>query len=61
MTHQARVARSLIVQCKVLTPNDFADLADLADLAAVERRLLTFQERHEQLALPFDWTFTRSG
>lgn len=58
MTHQARVARSLIVQCKVLTPNDFADLADLA---AVERRLLTFQERHEQLALPFDWTFTRSG
>ena len=43
-----------IVQRKVLTPNDFADLA------AVERRLLTFQADYEQLALPFEWKFTRA-
>jgi hypothetical protein len=35
-------------------PNDFADLAEL------ERRLLTFQARHEQTAGPFDWRYTRS-
>ena len=43
-----------IVQRKVLTPNDFADLA------AVERRLLTFQAAYEQLATPFEWQFTRA-
>jgi hypothetical protein len=43
-----------IVQRKVLTPND------LADLEAVERRLLAFQERYETLALPFEWKFTRA-
>lgn len=42
------------MQRKVLTPNDFADLA------AVERRLLAFQERYETLALPFEWRFTRA-
>jgi len=38
----------------VPTPNDFADLA------AVERRLLTFQAGYVQLALPFEWKFTRA-
>jgi hypothetical protein len=42
-----------IVQRKVLTPNDFADLA------AVEERLLAFQRHYEQVAQPFEWTFTR--
>ena len=42
-----------IVQRKVLTPNDFTDLAE------VERRLLGFQRRYEQTAVPFDWRFTR--
>jgi hypothetical protein len=42
------------VQRKVLTPNDFADLGE------VERRLLGFQRRHEQTAVPFDWRFSRA-
>jgi hypothetical protein len=36
-----------ICQHKVLTPNDFADLAE------VEHRLLAFQRRYEQTAVPF--------
>jgi hypothetical protein len=43
-----------VVQRKVLTPNDFTDLAEL------EARLLAFQHRYEQTAMPFDWHFTRS-
>ncbi|MGI8657222.1 MAG: transposase [Candidatus Limnocylindria bacterium] len=43
-----------IVQRKVLTPNDFADLE------AVEARLLAFQARYELLARPFEWKFTRA-
>jgi DDE superfamily endonuclease len=43
-----------IVQRKVLTPNDVTDLAE------VERRLLGFQRRYEQTAVPFDWRFTRA-
>ena len=43
-----------IVQRKVLTPNDFAELA------AVEHRLLAFERHYEQIAQPFEWTFTRS-
>ena len=43
-----------VVQGKVLTPNDFIDLAE------VERRLLGFQRRYEQTAVPFDWCFTRA-
>jgi hypothetical protein len=43
-----------VVQRKVLTPNDFGDLAE------VERRLLAFQRRYEQTAVPFDWRFTRA-
>lgn len=42
-----------IIQRKVLTPNDFADLA------AVEQRLLAFEDRYNQTAQPFAWTFTR--
>ncbi len=42
-----------IVQRKVITPNDFADLDVLAE------RLLAFQERYEQAAKPFAWKFTR--
>jgi len=43
-----------IVQRKVLTPNDFVDLAE------VEHRLLGFQRRYQQTAMPFDWRFTRA-
>ncbi len=42
-----------IVQRKVLTPNDFASLA------AVEDRLLRFQEHYQAIARPFEWRFTR--
>lgn len=42
-----------IVQRKVLTPNDFADLDE------VERRLLDFERRYETTAKPFEWKFTR--
>ena len=42
-----------IVQRKVLTPNDFKSLNEL------EQRLLAFQQRHEDTASPFQWTFTR--
>jgi transposase len=43
-----------IVQRKVLTPNDFVDLAE------VQQRLLDFQRRYQQTAVPFDWRFTQS-
>jgi hypothetical protein len=43
-----------ICQRKVLTPNDFADLGE------VEYRLLAFQRRYEQTAVPFAWRFTRA-
>jgi hypothetical protein len=42
-----------VVQRKVLTPNDFRDLLE------VQRRLLAFQCRYQQTAMPFDWRFTR--
>jgi hypothetical protein len=42
-----------IVQRKVLTPNDFVDLDEVA------HRLLGFQRRYQQTAVPFDWRFTR--
>jgi|HubBroStandDraft_1064217.scaffolds.fasta_scaffold70378_2 hypothetical protein len=42
-----------VVQRKVLTPNDFADLAD------VEQRLLAFERRYEDSSSPFEWRFTR--
>ena len=43
-----------VVQRKVLTPNDFASLA------ALEDRLLRFQEHYERVARPFEWKFTRT-
>jgi hypothetical protein len=43
-----------IIQRKVLTPNDVADLAE------VEQRLLDFERRYESAAQPFEWKFTRS-
>ncbi|MCA1701685.1 MAG: transposase [Actinobacteria bacterium] len=42
-----------VVQRKVLQPNDFDDLGVL------ERRLLAFGRRYEQIATPFEWKFTR--
>lgn len=42
-----------VIQRKVLTPNDFADLAE------VESRLAAFERRYEQVAVPFEWKFTR--
>ena len=41
------------VQRKALTPDDFEDLDEVAD------RLLSFQDRYNTTARPFDWTFTR--
>jgi hypothetical protein len=42
-----------VIQRKVLTPNDFGSLTE------VEQRLLQFQAHYEQVATPFQWTFTR--
>jgi len=42
------------VQRKALTPNDFADLAE------VKHRLLAFQHRYEQTAVPYDWRYTKA-
>lgn len=42
-----------IIQRKVLTPNDFADLAE------VERRLLAYENLYNATAHPFAWQFTR--
>jgi hypothetical protein len=42
-----------IIQRKILTPNDFFSLGELED------RLLRFQDHYQQIAVPFQWTFTR--
>ncbi len=42
-----------IVQRKVLSPNDSLSLDEL------ERRILDFQARYEESAVPFEWKFTR--
>ena len=42
-----------IVQRKALTPNDFDSLA------AVEDRLLAFQQYYQSIATPFEWRFTK--
>ena len=42
-----------VVQRKALQPNNFADLETL------ERTLLAFGRRYEQIAQPFEWKFTR--
>jgi transposase len=41
-----------IIQRKVLSPNDFTDLA------AVEQRLLAFEDRYNATAIPFKWKYT---
>jgi transposase len=43
-----------VIQRKVLTPNDFTDLGEL------RQRLLGFQRRYQQTAVPFDWRYTRA-
>jgi DDE superfamily endonuclease len=43
-----------ILQRKVLTPNDFADLA------AVEDRLTAFADQYNDTAMPFTWRFRRA-
>ena len=43
-----------IAQRKVLAPNDFPDLSTL------QRQLLAFGRRYEQIAAPFQWKFTRA-
>ena len=42
------------MQRTALTPKDFAGLD------ALERHLLTFGRRYEQIAAPFEWKFTRA-
>jgi hypothetical protein len=43
-----------LVQRKVLTPNDFADLAE------VEMRLRLYEELTNRRPKPFDWKFTKA-
>jgi hypothetical protein len=43
-----------IVQRKVLTPNDFPDPDTL------QAQLLAFGRRYQQIAVPFQWKFTRA-
>jgi len=50
--NQAEISFS-VVQRKVVTPNDFADLDTL------EEHLLAFGRRYQQIAAPFQWKFTR--
>jgi transposase len=42
-----------ILQRKAINPNDFADLDQLSE------RILSFQDRYNITATPFDWTYTR--
>lgn len=42
-----------IVQRKVVSPNDFTDLDEIA------HRLAAFEDRYNELAEPFDWSFGR--
>jgi hypothetical protein len=43
-----------IIQCKVVTPNDFPSLKEL------EQRIMNFQQYYEQITKPFEWRkFTR--
>jgi hypothetical protein len=50
--NQAEVYHS-IIQRKVLEPNDFTNTAEVA------RTLNEFERHYNQIAKPFDWTFTR--
>jgi hypothetical protein len=40
-----------------LAPDDFTSFPDLDD---VTERLMSFQDRYNATARPFDWTFTRN-
>lgn len=42
-----------VLQRKAISPNNFANLAALAE------RVLGFQNRYNEKATPFDWTYTR--
>jgi DDE superfamily endonuclease len=42
-----------ILQRKAISPNDFTDLDHLAE------RIMSFQDRYNSTAEPFDWTYTR--
>ena len=42
-----------VIQRKVVTPNDFYDLDQITE------RLAAFEDRYNDQAEPFDWTFTR--
>jgi len=42
-----------IIQRKVLKPNDFESLQAVVD------RLDAFERHYNQIATPFEWTFTR--
>jgi hypothetical protein len=42
-----------VIQRKVVSPNDFTDVDQIA------ARLAAFEQRYNNLAEPFDWTFTR--
>ena len=44
-----------IIQRKVLTPNDFANLEE------VEQRLLLYEELSNREPRPFDWKFDRDA
>lgn len=43
-----------VIQRKILTPNDFASLQAVVD------RLDAFEHHYNQIATPFEWTFTRN-
>ncbi|WP_159100153.1 hypothetical protein [Streptomyces lunaelactis] len=43
-----------IVQCKVVSPNDFTHLTQ------VRNRLRAFEDRYNATAQPFQWKFTTS-
>lgn len=43
-----------ILQRKAISPNDFRDLDHLAE------RIMSFQDRYNATAEPFDWTYTRA-
>jgi hypothetical protein len=51
--NQAEIYLS-VVQRTAISPNDFADLDTL------EQHLLAFGRRHEQIATPVEWKFTRA-
>jgi hypothetical protein len=49
--NQAEIYHSIIQ--RILDPNDFTDTADVA------RTLNEFEHHYNEIAKPFDWTFTR--